>query len=547
MSFPPSWREVGLLDICELNPRALRPAPEVLVSFYPSSALGDLDGQSPTANIRPYGETSSQGALFQEGDVLIATRGRDVMQARIMSGLTTEFGVAQHFLALRPGPQVLPAFLLHFIQQPWLKQAALDTNRGTQSQLSIPLSFFRNLRMHLPPLDEQAYLVDLLQQASLRPYEEALHKAAHLSDALALELLVSGAKAQSWPRVTMSSICKFRPPRRSPSESRRPARVRLFTPESIDRATGQVQPAKVKFETLRKSCIEVQANDVLFTLAEGFGESGSAFVVPKEKSATPFASSAFQVLRPNNKVLPEYLACFMGLSWLGKQVQSISDRGMVSRSLFERMELALPPLAQQRVIVDLLNKVPRQQLHDAQEKARMLASAMLTEAFSASLSRKWRSQRRAPKKVAPQRVEETPRPGSRQAQGWATPAQRTARARVAAQLSVFQARVWEALSNLPFALLIDDQDAVDAFCRHPLFNQETPISEVSLRRALEQITALGLIRKVGIPGAGGHGDGRFMTAFRACRLNASGHAEEDSRGSDLKRFTDNRASSDKGQ
>lgn len=547
MSFPPSWREVGLLDICELNPRALRPAHEVLVSFYPNSALSDLSGQSPTVNVRPYGETSSQGALFREGDVLIATRGRDVMQAKIMSGLTTEFGVAQHFLALRPGPEVHPAFLLHFIQQPWLKQAALDTNRGTQSQLSIPLSFFRNLRLHLPPLDEQAYLVDLLQQASLKPYEDALHKAAHLSNALALELLVSGAKAQSWPRVTMSSICKLRPPRHSPRDSRRPARVHLFTPDSVDRATGQVQPAKVKFEKLRKSCIEVQANDVLFALNEDLGESGTAFIVPEEKSATPFASSNFQVLRPNNKVLPEYLACFMRLSWLGKQIQNISDRGMVSRSLFERMELALPPLAQQRIIVDVLNKVPRQQLHNAVEKARLLTATMLTEAFSASLSRKWRSQRRAPQKGVLQRVEPTPRPTHRQAQDWPAPVQRTARAGVAAQLSVFQTRVWEALSSLPFALLTDDQDAVDAFCRNPPFNQETPTSEVSLRRTLEQLAALGLIRKVGIPSTGGHGDGRFMTAFRACRVNASGHAEEDSRGSDLKRFSDNRARSDKGQ
>lgn len=550
MSLPASWREVGLLDVCELNPRTKRPPPETPVSFFPRSLLDDLNGQNPGPSLLAYGETPRQGVLFQNGDVLIATRGRDVMQATIISGLVTELGLAQHFLALRPGPQVLPAYLLHFIQQPWLRQAALGTNRGTQSQLSIPLSFFQNLSIPVPPLEEQEYLVQLLQKTSLTPYQDALDRVIDLSDALALELLVSGETVQAWPWVKLSAHVEFNPPRLSPGENHAPARADLFTLQGIDPVTGQGQSHRLKFEELSRSCVEVQANDVLFNLTRGTRSRGTAFVVPSDESATPFASAAFQVLRPGAEVLPEYLACFMRLSWLRQHLPvTTRDRipGRISRSFFERLELPLPPLERQQFIVNLLREVPLKRINDALETARRLGEAMLTEAFTSSLSAKWRAQEQT-RSIARPRPLHVAHPALPEAPEPVGTVLRSARATVATQLSGLQSRVWEALSKLPFPLLIDDQDAVEAFCLNlGSVQHESGVSTVSVFRTLEQIAALGLIRKMSIPGAGSSTEGEFMTAFRVYRISDSGRVEEDSAMQDAKRFRDSISRSNKGQ
>lgn len=551
MTLPPSWKEVGLLDVCELNPRIQRPEPETPVTFFPKSLITELTGPSLNSSIQAYGETSRQGVLFKNGDVLIATRGRDAMQATIVSGLVTELGLAQYFLALRAGPQIRPAFLLHFIQQPWVQKAALNTNRGTQSQLSIPLSFFKNLSIPVPPLQEQDYLIQLLQKASLEPYQDALNKVIDLSDALALQLLVSGEKAQAWPRVKLSSICEFSPAGAHPKKYQGPSRTELFSPRSFDHITGQVEPQRLKLEELPPTCAEVQADDVLFTLNQSFRSRGIAFAVTPDEYATPLASAAFQVLRPNTKVLlANYLACFIRLSWLRQHVPASVLRsipGRIYRSFFERLELPLPPLDQQKPIVNLLRKVPIERINDALETARRLGEAMLTEAFSSSLSAKWRAQQQTrsiaepspPRVVLPVRPE-VPEP--------VRSVSRSARTTVAAQLSSFQSQVWKELSELPFPLVIDDQDAVEAFCHSLVSAQhQSGLSTVSLHRTLEQIAALGLIRKMSIPGSSTGTEGEFMTAFRSYRINDSGRVEEDSAMQDAKRFRDSVSRSNKGQ
>jgi hypothetical protein len=98
---------------------------------------------------------------------------------------------------------------------------------------------------------------------------------------------------------------------------------------------------------------QVKRGDVLF-LSRG----QRAFAIPVlESIENTIASYYFYILRPDNeRVLPEYLAWFINQpsSQLYLESHQVgSHMKMVSKQAFEELEIAIPPLATQRVIVEL--------------------------------------------------------------------------------------------------------------------------------------------------------------------------------------------------
>ncbi|VVO77177.1 restriction endonuclease subunit S [Pseudomonas fluorescens] len=536
MSLPSPWREVNLLEVCEVNPRP-SPAdgllPETAVSMLPHARVDQLTDLLLNYDVRPFSQTPGKAGLFRNNDVLVATRGPHAMKSALVQRLPTDVGVAQHFLVLRAGSELMPEYLLHFVQQPWFQLAARDMNRGTGHQLTIPTQFFRDLRLPLPPLQEQRILIELFRNASLAPYRTAVARARQLLDVLAQELLVSGHHAGSWPRHTLSKVCAFNPARLRPWESTPQSRVNYYSQAGVDWLTHEVEPERTTVEDLSHSCGEVHAGDVLFSFGPNALSRSTVCVVPSDDSVRHFASTAFQVLRPTGAILPQYLACFMRLPWLGDQVRTISrTQGRLPRALFDRIELTLPPIHRQREIVESLSKVPTLRLRDALETAELLAQAMYREGFSGQLSRQWRESYAEVSALTASVQERLPATELAPQERF-TPALRTARNSVSSQLSSVQARVWELLCDQRHPLVIDDPDAVAAFCL--ALQADVSVAPVALRRALQQLAALGLIRQMSIPGA----QGTFMTAFRRCRVTELGRAAEDTAIRDAQLFRDN--------
>ncbi|MNJ45683.1 hypothetical protein D3C77_407900 [compost metagenome] len=229
----------------------------------------------------------------------------------------------------------------------------------------------------------------------------------------------------------------------------------------------------------------------------------------------------------------------MRLPWLREQIRSISrSQGRISRSLFDRIEIPLPPIERQREILALLHKVPTTRLYDAFEKATSLTQAMYREGFAGQLSRRWReSNTEVSALVSSVRSLLPANAGPDES---CNPALRIARRTIAEQLSVVQFRVWALLCDRRHPLLIDDPDAVAAFCQ-PI-QAEINFTPVALQRALKQLSALGLIRHMSIPTAGS----TFMPAFRRCRVDDSGRSGEDSARRDAQLFRDSIEAPDQG-
>lgn len=543
MSLPPSWREVGLLDVCELNPKLLRvdyPSPEIDISFVRHRHIEPNTSKGIDYQIQPFGKSFTNGVCFRDNDILIATRGSGTLTCALVAKMPTALGIAEHFINLRHGEDLIPEYLLHFVQQPWFQTAAKANNRGTTHQLTIPIQFFRNIKLPLPPLNEQRVLVELFKKGALAPYNAALTRARELMEQLAQALMLSGRQAASWPKQKLSEVCYLNPSRARPREVDPNPNVHFYGPSCVHPLTHIVTPEKTTTDALSQSCGEVRDLDVLFSSTANSLSSNNAGVVHVQRGVLSFASNAFQILRPSDVILPEYLAAFMRLPWMRDQTRTIrGSQGRLLRVIFDRIELPLPPIGQQREILDLLSQVPTTLMQDAVEKAKLLAQAMYKEGFTGQLSRSWREAYDQVSTLAASVVELIPsaKPVPEELYN---PASRTARHKVSAQLSAVQLRVWALLCDRRHPLLIDDPDMVSTFCLN--LQADAGITPVALRRTLLQLSALGLIRHTSIPTA----QRTFITAFRRCRVDELGRAGEDSAHRDAQLFRDAIEASDKG-
>lgn len=179
-----------------------------------------------------------------------------------------------------------------------------------------------------------------------------------------------------------------------------------------------------------------------------------------------------------------------------------------------------------------------------------LHRATLLEALSGRLTATWREQHAvelatsirerdaslgAPKPRIEVRITEHARP--ERSVGFARPRRQA----LIDQLSGFQHEVWNTLRfEWRGAVLADDPTVFEEFCTSPqtawrLEGFEAAAAEV--RRALEQLAAMGLIRKMSLPRDDPNtGRTEFLTAFRPLREDEQGgRAEEDTGLQDVER------------
>ena len=122
----------------------------------------------------------------------------------------------------------------------------------------------------------------------------------------------------------------------------------------------------------------LQKGDVLF-LAKG--AKNFAFV-PSDLPSPSLVASYFFIVRPDQRVLPSYLAWFLNLESTKKHFSRLSGYSahmpVVRRDVLERTKLPLPDIETQRKIVELDDLIQKQDklLHDLAKKKSLLGTEL---------------------------------------------------------------------------------------------------------------------------------------------------------------------------
>lgn len=160
-------RMVELSEVALVNPRPPKIPLDDDVSFVGMAELNATNADTESDSIRPFAEVSKGYTIFGDGDILVAKitpcfENNKIGQARLRCAVgvgSTEFHV------IRPGAHLDHRYLLHFLRQDRIRQEGALRMTGSAGQRRVPTTFLQQLKIPLPPLDEQRRIAAILGQA----------------------------------------------------------------------------------------------------------------------------------------------------------------------------------------------------------------------------------------------------------------------------------------------------------------------------------------------------------------------------------------------
>jgi len=568
MKWPQGWREVLLSDVIESAQPGFAQRP------------GEED-EGSTPQIRTH-NVSPDGRITLEGIKHVTVAEGDLERYRLISGdvvfnntnseewvgktavFDQDAGVfvySNHMTRIRVRRELLlPEFLATYLHFLWSAGYARNRAKRWVSQAAIDVPTLLKFKLPLPPLPEQQRIVEVLREAD--GLTQAKHRVLRGFD----ELIQARYRSQFGRYF-------------SPQGLLNPARIGEHLESAqygVSEAMGETgSHAVLRMNSLTTSgwldlsdlkYIDLSAQDAAATeLGDGdllFNRTNSRELVGKcaiwrdTPGAYSFASYLVR-LRLKPTLLPEFLWATLNSPYgkyrlfnAAKQAVSMAN---VSPTDLARISIPLPLLAEQQAFAVFVREVEQQRHRLVASAARLqtLQPALITEALSGRLTAAWREQHaQALAEAARERDARLGVPAPKVTVQFTehAPAERRtdlARPRRQAlieQLSSFQHEVWNTLRfEWRGAVLADDPAAFEEFCTSPQTAwrlEGFAAGREEVRRALEQLAAMGLIRKMSLPRLDPNtGRTEYLTAFRPLREAEDGtRAEEDTALADAERL-----------
>ena len=164
------WEKKRISEICAINPRRTELgalADDTVVSFVPMNSVSE-SGEIDASQTREYHEVKTGYTYFRENDVLFAKitpcmeNGKGAVARNLYNGIgfgSTEFHV------LRPIKDMTDSeWLFRLTSLPVFRALAEKNMTGSAGQKRVPVAFFDQFKVGLPPLELQQKYANFVNQ-----------------------------------------------------------------------------------------------------------------------------------------------------------------------------------------------------------------------------------------------------------------------------------------------------------------------------------------------------------------------------------------------
>lgn len=212
-----SWPLVKLKDVAEINPRLPKNIDEAQeVTFLPMASISE-QGQVLEQEKRILGETRKGFTYFEKNDVVVAKitpcfeNGKaaylDCLETQIGFG-TTEFHVIRANIEKLDGK-----YLFYLVWNKWFRHLGERNMSGSAGQKRVPSDFLKDLKIPLPPLDEQKRIAAILDKADTirRKRQQAIQLADDFLRSVFLDMFGDPVtNPKGWEVSTLGKLaCSF--------------------------------------------------------------------------------------------------------------------------------------------------------------------------------------------------------------------------------------------------------------------------------------------------------------------------------------------------
>ncbi|MDE0163108.1 MAG: restriction endonuclease subunit S [Acidimicrobiaceae bacterium] len=392
---PDGWRLVRLGEVSAIRREQVKPRKgdsRPFVGLENMRSGGALNGHS-TAD-----ESISNKTVFLEGDTLygkLRPNLRKVVRADFDGVCSTDI------LAIHASERLTGSYLNHLVRSDILYKHAMRGVAGTRMPRTS-WTHLRSFNLLLPPLAEQraiAAALDSIDEAIKRA-DEVIAATERLRNALLHGLLARGLPGQhsewkevpglgtipaSWKAVRLGKVCDV--PRYGAGAPARPfdptlpryVRITDITDDGRLRRTDarSADPERVEGYAL-------QAGDLLFARS---GSVGRSYLYRPEDGPCVYAGYLIRFRARSNVAVPRFLSLWTRGQFYRRWVASMLRAGAqpnINATEYSSLPVALPPLSEQRAIVEVLDNVDasieraREERDVLSTTARSVADALLT-------------------------------------------------------------------------------------------------------------------------------------------------------------------------
>ena len=247
----------------------------------------------------------------------------------------------------------------------------------------------------LPPLDEQKRIVAIIEslfskldaaksivQKILDGYE--LRRAAILHKAFTGDLTKNfradnGLTLDDWQEKKLGEVCQINPPKISTQNLSDDLDVSFFPMASLSEVEGKItKPQIKKLGEVKRGYTNFSEGDVVFAKITPCMENGKSAVIEKLVNDVGFGTTEFFVLRCSESLLNKFLYHLIRGKKFRDETKAVMAGAVgqlrVPKSFLTNYEINLPPLAEQKEIVRVLDS-----LLDKEHRTKEIAEKILSE------------------------------------------------------------------------------------------------------------------------------------------------------------------------
>lgn len=323
---PLGWEWKKLNDLCKTTSGGTpsRGNPGYFSGDIPWIKSGELNDGLITdseEHITAYAIESSNAKKLLKGTLLIAMYGATIGKLGI---LDIEAATNQAVCAIFPGELLNRNYLFWFLKS-YRKDLIQASFGGAQPNISQAL--IRSIEVPIPfpdnkekSLDIQNRIVQRIENAAdelaeaRRLHEKIVTDTNRLMDAVLAEMYPPSEERlpEGWRFLSIPDICTVNPTRpRNLTQS--DETMTSFVPmAAVDDREGRITDLQARpFGEVKRGYTYFEENDVLFAKITPCMENGKAAVARGLISRFGFGSTEFHVLRPTNRILPEWIYYFV--------------------------------------------------------------------------------------------------------------------------------------------------------------------------------------------------------------------------------------------
>ena len=370
-SLKPGWKMVKFGDFAQNIAVRVNPA-DAKTEVY--VGLEHLDPS--TIHLRQWGHPSDvtgQKLAFKKGDVIF---GRRRAYQRKLAVAEFDGICSAHAMVVRSMPKmILPEFLPFFLQSDMFMERAIEISVGSLS----PTINWKTLRVQefpLPCLDEQKRIAEILWAAdeAFNQHQQSNNNLMSVKRTLLNRITVRGIRQHSIQHTRLGEI---------------PAHWRLATVEDVTSICqyglsiplnesgqypilrmmnyddGRIIAKDLKYVDLDDAdfnSFKVHKGDILFNRTNSADLVGKVGIFDLEGNYV-FASYLVRLRADQNQILPDFLNYFLNSELGQRRLLAYATPGVsqtnISAGNLKKVLVPLPPMEEQKQIVEVLNNLER--------------------------------------------------------------------------------------------------------------------------------------------------------------------------------------------